>query len=90
VTRFSAWPRQQAPLTNNPAARGEFRRRKNIAALKEQGKKAAGSYRCLQNAPAERGERQIEPKEPMMRYLLLWILGVPIPVLILIWLLWGH
>ena len=29
-------------------------------------------------------------KEPIMRYLLLWILGVPIPVLILIWLLWGH
>ena len=29
-------------------------------------------------------------EERMMRYLLLWILGVPIPVLILIWLLWGH
>lgn len=28
--------------------------------------------------------------EQMMRYMLLWILGVPIPVLILIWLLWGH
>jgi hypothetical protein len=30
------------------------------------------------------------PEESTMRYLLLWILGVPIPVLILIWLLWGH
>jgi hypothetical protein len=29
-------------------------------------------------------------EEKMMRYMLLWILGVPIPVLILIWLLWGH
>ena len=29
-------------------------------------------------------------EEQMMRYMLLWILGVPIPVLILIWLLWGH
>ena len=29
-------------------------------------------------------------EERMMRYMLLWILGVPIPVLILIWLLWGH
>jgi nicotinic acid phosphoribosyltransferase len=29
-------------------------------------------------------------EEQTMRYLLLWILGVPIPVLILIWLMWGH
>jgi hypothetical protein len=29
-------------------------------------------------------------EEQTMRYMLLWILGVPIPVLILIWLLWGH
>jgi hypothetical protein len=29
-------------------------------------------------------------EDQMMRYMLLWILGVPIPVLILIWLLWGH
>jgi hypothetical protein len=29
-------------------------------------------------------------QEKTMRYMLLWILGVPIPVLILIWLLWGH
>jgi hypothetical protein len=29
-------------------------------------------------------------EEKMMRYMLLWVLGVPIPVLILIWLLWGH
>jgi len=25
-----------------------------------------------------------------MRYILLWVLGIPIPVLILIWLLFGH
>jgi hypothetical protein len=25
-----------------------------------------------------------------MRYVLLWVLGIPIPVLILIWLLFGH
>jgi len=29
-------------------------------------------------------------EEQTMRYMLLWILGVPIPVLILIWLMWGH
>jgi hypothetical protein len=39
-------------------------------------------------AAANGAERH--PEESTMRYLLLWILGVPIPVLILIWLLWGH
>jgi hypothetical protein len=28
------------------------------------------------------------PRGALMRYLLLWFLGVPIPVLIVIWLLW--
>jgi len=39
-------------------------------------------------ATAQRRRRHTE--ETTMRYLLLWILGVPIPVLVLIWLLWGH
>jgi len=39
-------------------------------------------------ATAQRRRRHTE--ESTMRYLLLWILGVPIPVLVLIWLLWGH
>jgi hypothetical protein len=28
-------------------------------------------------------------RDTAMRYLLLWVLGVPIPILILIWLLFG-
>lgn len=40
--------------------------------------------------PQSRNRADVTSKETTMRYLLLWILGVPIPVLILIWLLWGH
>jgi len=42
--------------------------------------------RCLSRRPTAPNATE----ESTMRYLLLWILGVPIPVLILIWLLWGH
>lgn len=29
------------------------------------------------------------PQERAMRYVLLWLLGIPIPVLLLIWLFWS-
>jgi len=35
-------------------------------------------------------ERRPEIERRNMRYVLLWVLGIPIPVLILIWLLFGH
>ena len=47
--------------------------------------RAAGHF--LDDRPREDGRQTTEMR---VRYILLWLLGVPIPILILIWLFFGH